>query len=192
MLIIFWIFSRGYVLVKYILKRLVFYYISLHILGGYVYSLYQNFQGLRLFKGVRLFQTLEYAVFWQSPIKGVRPIPYATGVPFSPRQALSSHPCQCLCLAIVLLSHRSQEVNECGLGALQHSLWPDIHSIHLAVWTKASLFHDFCGSSWNMSSTLLIYLKLVYGPRTWRVHFISAPDQLGRKGMYCLIHRNCP
>ena len=35
-----------------------------------------------------------------------------------------------------------------GLGALQHSLWPDIHSIHLAIRTKASLFYDFCGRPW--------------------------------------------
>ena len=29
---------------------------------GYAYSFYQIFQGLCLFKGVRLFQTLEYAI----------------------------------------------------------------------------------------------------------------------------------
>ena len=39
---------------------------------------------------------------------------------FSPRQALSSHPCQCLCFAKVFLSHRLQAGNERGL---QHSLW---------------------------------------------------------------------
>ena len=42
------------------LKRLSFYYISLHILRGYVYSFCQIFQRLCLFKGLRLFQTLEY------------------------------------------------------------------------------------------------------------------------------------
>ena len=41
------------------LKRLKFYYISLHILRGYIYSFCQIFQRLRLFKGLRLFQTLE-------------------------------------------------------------------------------------------------------------------------------------
>ena len=46
----------------YGLKRLKFYYISLHILRGYVYSFCQIFQRLRLFKGLRLFRTLEYIV----------------------------------------------------------------------------------------------------------------------------------
>ena len=41
----FQFFSRGYILVN----RFVFYYISLHILVGYVYSLCQFLQGLRLF-----------------------------------------------------------------------------------------------------------------------------------------------
>ena len=101
-----------------------------------------------------------YTVFWWSPIKGVGPSLYATGIPFSPKQALSSLPCQCLCSAKVFLSHRSQARNEhrlgqrflllrCPwLGALQHSLRPVIHSIHLAIWTKACLFYDFCGSPW--------------------------------------------
>ena len=43
-------------------KRLTFYYISLHILRGYVYSFCQIFQRLRLFKGLRLFQSLEQIV----------------------------------------------------------------------------------------------------------------------------------
>ena len=64
---------------------------------------------------------------------------------FSTRQTLSSHKSQCLCLAKVFLSHRSQAGNEHGLGALQHSLWPNIHSIHLAVGTKAFLFMIFVG-----------------------------------------------
>ena len=37
-----------------------FYYISLQILRDYVYFFCQIFQRLRLFKGLRLFQTLEY------------------------------------------------------------------------------------------------------------------------------------
>ena len=45
-----------------------------------------------------------------------------------------------LCFAKVCLSHRSKLGNECGLGALQHSLWPDVHSICLAIWTKALWF----------------------------------------------------
>ena len=61
---------------------------------------------------------------------------------------LSSHPYQCFCFAKLFLSHRLQAGNEHGLGALQRSLWPDIHSIHLGNWTKASLFYDFCGSPW--------------------------------------------
>ena len=60
---------------------------------------------------------------------------------FSPKQSLSSHLRQCLCFAKVFLSHRSHAGNEHGLGALQHS-------IHFAIWTKASLFYDFCGSPW--------------------------------------------
>ena len=44
----------------YRLKRLKSYYISLHILRGYVYSFCQIFQRLRLFKGQLLFRTLEY------------------------------------------------------------------------------------------------------------------------------------
>ena len=36
-----------------------FYYISLHILRGYVYSFSQIFQRLHLFKGLHLFRTLE-------------------------------------------------------------------------------------------------------------------------------------
>ena len=55
------------------------------------------------------------------------------------RESLSSHLRQCLCFAKVFLSHRSHAGNEHGLGALQHS-------IHFAIWTKASLFYDFCGS----------------------------------------------
>ena len=57
--IIFGIFSRGYSLIID-LKRLKFYYISSHILMGYVYSFCQIFQKLHLFKGPRLFRTLEY------------------------------------------------------------------------------------------------------------------------------------
>ena len=47
----------------YGLKILKFYYISLHILRGYVYSFCQSFQRLRLFKGLRLFRTLEYTQY---------------------------------------------------------------------------------------------------------------------------------
>ena len=57
-LLIFGYFSRDYILIK----RLIFYYITLHILGGYVNSLCQFFQGLLLFKGIHLFRTLEYSV----------------------------------------------------------------------------------------------------------------------------------
>ena len=63
------------------------------------------------------------------------------------RQSLSSQP-HCLCFMKVFLSHRSKVRNEHGLGARQHSLWPNVHSIHLAIWTKASLYYDFCGSPW--------------------------------------------
>ena len=90
-----------------------------------------------------------YTVFRRSPIKEIRSSPYATGMySFSLRQVLSSQIHQCLCFAKVFLSHRSQEGNEHGLGALQHSLWPNTHSIHLAIWMKAPLFYDFCGSLW--------------------------------------------
>ena len=52
-LINFWNFFQG--LRSYSgLKRLKVYYISLHILGGYVYSFCQIYQMLRLFKGLRL------------------------------------------------------------------------------------------------------------------------------------------
>ena len=55
----FWNFIQG--LQSYCgLKSLKFYYISLHILSGYVYSFCQIFQRLRLFKELRLFRTLEY------------------------------------------------------------------------------------------------------------------------------------
>ena len=49
-LLIFGIFFQG-LQSYYRLKRLKFYYISLHILRGYVYSFCQNFQRLYLFKG---------------------------------------------------------------------------------------------------------------------------------------------
>ena len=58
-LLIFGIFFQG-LWSYYGLKRLKFYYISLHILRGYVYSFCQIFQRQRLFKGLRLFVTLEY------------------------------------------------------------------------------------------------------------------------------------
>ena len=54
----FWNFFQG-LWSYYGLKRLQFYYISLHILRGYVYYFCQIFQRLRLFKGLRLFRTLE-------------------------------------------------------------------------------------------------------------------------------------
>ena len=57
-LINFWYFFQG-LRSYYGFKRLTFYYISLHILRGYVYSFCQIFQRLRLFKGLRLFQSLE-------------------------------------------------------------------------------------------------------------------------------------
>ena len=58
----FWNFFQG-LWSYYGLKRLKFYYISLHILRGYVYSFCQIFQRLRLFKGLRLFRTLEQSWF---------------------------------------------------------------------------------------------------------------------------------
>ena len=42
-----------------------------------------------------------------------------------------------MCFTKVCLSHRSQAGTERGLGALQHSLWPDVRSNRLAIWTKA-------------------------------------------------------
>ena len=51
MFINFWNFFQG-LRSYYGLKRLRFYYISLHILRGYVYSFCQIFQRLRLFKGL--------------------------------------------------------------------------------------------------------------------------------------------
>ena len=59
--IIFWNFFQG-LLSYYRLKRLKFYYISLHIFRGYVYSFCQIFQRLCVFKGLRLFRTLEYYI----------------------------------------------------------------------------------------------------------------------------------
>ena len=56
--IIFWIFFQG-LRSYYGLKRHKFYYISSRILRSYVYSFCQIFQTLRLFKGLRLFRTLE-------------------------------------------------------------------------------------------------------------------------------------
>ena len=56
----FWNFFQG-LWSYYGLKRHKFYYISLHILRGYVYYFCQIFQRLRLFKGLRLFQTLEHS-----------------------------------------------------------------------------------------------------------------------------------
>ena len=56
-LLIFRIYSRGYNLITG-LKRLKFYYISLHILRGYVYSFCQILQRLRLFKGLRLWSII--------------------------------------------------------------------------------------------------------------------------------------
>ena len=38
-----------------------------------------------------------------------------------------------LCFTKVCLSHRSQAGTECGLGALQHSLWPNVGSKRLAI-----------------------------------------------------------
>ena len=61
MFINFWNFFQG-LQSYYGLKGLKFYYISLHILRGYVYSFCQIFQRLCLFKGLRLFRTLEYGV----------------------------------------------------------------------------------------------------------------------------------
>ena len=56
----FWNFFQG-LRSYYGLKRLTFYYISLNILRGYVYSFCQIFQRLRLFKVLCLFRTLEYS-----------------------------------------------------------------------------------------------------------------------------------
>ena len=52
-------FSRGYGLITD-LKDIYYLHISWHILRGYVYCFCQIFQRLRLFKGLRLFRTLEY------------------------------------------------------------------------------------------------------------------------------------
>ena len=52
----FWDFFQG-LQSYYGLKRLKFYYISLHILRGYIYSFCQIFQRLHKFKGLRLFRT---------------------------------------------------------------------------------------------------------------------------------------
>ena len=38
-----------------------------------------------------------------------------------------------LCFAKVYLSHKLQAGTEPGLGALQHSLWPNVRSNHLAI-----------------------------------------------------------
>ena len=57
-LINFWYFFQG-LRSYYGLKRLKIYYLSLHILKGYVYSSCHIFQRLRLFKGLCLFRTLE-------------------------------------------------------------------------------------------------------------------------------------
>jgi hypothetical protein len=54
----FWNFFQG-LRSYYGLKRLKLYYINLHILRGYVHCFCQIFQRLRLFKGLRLFRTLE-------------------------------------------------------------------------------------------------------------------------------------
>ena len=59
MFIYFWNFFQG-LRSHYGLKKLKFYYISLHILRGY--SFCQIFQRLCLFKGLRLFWTLEYKI----------------------------------------------------------------------------------------------------------------------------------
>ena len=56
--IIFWIFFQG-LCSYYGLKRLEFYYISLHILRACVYFSCRIFQKLRLFKQLHLFWTLE-------------------------------------------------------------------------------------------------------------------------------------
>ena len=48
----------------YGLKRLKFYYISLHILRSYVYSFCESFQRLCLFKGLHLFQARTY-MLWE-------------------------------------------------------------------------------------------------------------------------------
>ena len=79
-LLIFGLFSSGYMLIKWFFFYffLLFFFVSLgyvlknqficHFKGGYAYSrgyIYcfcQMFQGLCLFKGVRLFRSLEYAV----------------------------------------------------------------------------------------------------------------------------------
>ena len=59
MFIDFWNFLQG--LQSYCGQKILkFHYMSLHIWRGYVYSFCQIFQRLHLFKGLRLFQTLEY------------------------------------------------------------------------------------------------------------------------------------
>ena len=58
-----------------------------------------------------------------------------------------------LCFAKVCLSHRSQAGTEHGLGTLQHSLWPDVRSNRLAIWTKAMIFvwvHEFSSRDPNV------------------------------------------
>ena len=51
-----------------------------------------------------------------------------------------------LCFVKVRLSHRSHAGTECGLGALQHSLWPDVCSNRLVIWTKGKAIWVLCES----------------------------------------------
>ena len=57
-----------------------------------------------------------------------------------------------LCFMKVCLSHRSQLVTEHGLGTLQQTLWPDVCSNHLAIWTKTALvsFHVYEVPCWSV------------------------------------------
>ena len=71
----------------------------------------------------------------------------------SPRQALSSHP-HCLCFAKVFLSHRLQVGNECGLGARQHSLRPNVHSNPEQQLFKVAGTSDWTADPWFTSPAL--------------------------------------
>ena len=82
---------------------------------------------------------------WYSLLSFVRPQLYhSEALPFTYGQCsmllysqLTNSVTVFLCFAKVCLSHRSQAGTIPGLGALQHSLWPDVRSNRLAIWTKA-------------------------------------------------------
>ena len=84
-----------------------------------------------------------------------------------------------LCIAKVCLSHRLQLGIKRGLGALQQSLWPEVCSNCLAIWTKA--LWVLC-KSMNMFESLKqkvqvkLRFKVVYNLlRVW--NFSSVPKR---------------